>query len=345
MGKRNGKPATNITFNACQSIRMSSLYLLLALSFAVSVIALVPYFVALILEPADQSWSHSRDRWGTVFYSGVAGIIACALGLGLASPGGLSIYKAAIFTLVLGLFALMFAALVWFARAMFRLNRPESTSPAADVRARDAAHRTAQTLAGASNAAGGSGQSSGATSSSGMFGPKAVAIYLVILVLVMAISPRLHFGHALAGRHPILLVILIVLTAAGFLAGFAGAISLIFAEGHEPTEADRTRYPAFVGIFPSPDYVWTRAMFRARLGGFSRIVWFDFTMRDLKAAWRLGRWRSDPHWRRVFLLVGGAVTTLLGSLFTMFIISSGAPIVVTWLLFALVWLGWGFARA
>jgi len=143
------------------------------------------------------------------------------------------------------LLALTFAALVWFARAMFRLNRPAAVSRAATAGAPHLAHQVAQTSAGPARAAFGNDQSSGGTGRSAMFGPQAVVLWLVVLLLVMALSPWLRFRSGFAGSHRTLLTALVMLAADGFISGFVGVIALLVGYGHEPTEADRSRYPLF----------------------------------------------------------------------------------------------------
>lgn len=168
-----------------------------------------------------------------------------------------------------------------------------------------------------------------------MFGIKAVAIYAVVFVLVSVVSSFLHLKNVPPASHPVLLTAAIVVCAAGFIAGTTGVLSLVMAEGHQLTEEEQRAFS------------WRqRVFFRMVPGPLSRVVWFDFSMGETKAAWRSGEWKRDPHWRRAFAIVGGAVAMLLGFLCAMLIISTPAarPMVIIWLVFSLVWLGWGVAR-
>lgn len=135
-----------------------------------------------------------------------------------------------------------------------------------------------------------------------------------------------------------LLTAAIVLAAVGFVVGWTGAIALTLREGHQPTPAELAR-------FEESFKWWNRPSFAS--GRWSRLVYFNFTLGELKSAWRSGQWLHEPHWRRISLMVSGALATLFGFLFAMLLVSppSSRPIVITWLVFMLSYVGWYFARA
>jgi len=66
----------------------------------------------------------------SITLSAAAVIVVCLFWLGLTASGGASIFTVAIFAVVMGLFALLFTGLVWFARKIYQLNRPASLAPA-----------------------------------------------------------------------------------------------------------------------------------------------------------------------------------------------------------------------
>jgi hypothetical protein len=141
------------------------------------------------------------------------------------------------------------------------------------------------------------------------------------------------------GSHPVLLTTAILVAVAGFIAGWSGAIALILREGHQPTQAEVARFEKTFSR-------WNRPLLAAT-GKWSRLVFFNFTLGELKGVWRSGQWLREPHWRRVSLMVGGALAALFGFLCALLLVSPPAsrPIVITWLVFMLVYVGWYFARA
>ncbi len=301
-------------------------YAVLGLGSVVMLIALIPFFAASIMEVSYPSWRPMRQSWARIFYAG-AGIAAiAAFWIGLKSPGGISIGQVAMLGLVAGLFAAMFAGLVWFGRAILQRNlagnqppRPEATVPPASA------------VGDASVPGIGSLQPPSPWYAHPLFTPKTIALYIVIFVLGSVVVPHFHLERFPTGSHPLLLTTAIVIAAAGLIAFVAGAFSLLMVEGHQLTEEEAGQRTPFSRTIPGP---------------LSRVVSFDFTVGEIKAAWRAGEWYRHPHWRRIFGIVGGAIAMLLGFLCALLL---GSPpenrtIVDIWLIFVLVWLGWTFAR-
>jgi hypothetical protein len=64
------------------------------------------------------------------------------------------------------------------------------------------------------------------------------------------------------------------------------------------------------------------------------------------AALRLKSWKTDAHWRRVFVLVAGSLATLIGGLALLLVLSrpEGRPTVIAWIAVVSVSLAVSFAR-
>jgi hypothetical protein len=159
--------------------------------------------------------------------------------------------------------------------------------------------------------------------------------YLLWAVLLIIVSIAAPYLESPTRSHPVLLTAAILMSTAGFVVGWSGALALTLREGHEPTQAELTRLENSFGW-------WNRSSFA--VGRWSRVVFWDFTLGELKAAWRSGRWLREPHWRRISMMVGGALAFLFGFLSAFFLLGGG-PMTVFWFVFMAIYVAWYFARA
>ena len=158
-------------------------------------------------------------------------------------------------------------------------------------------------------------------------------LWAVLLIIVEIAAPYLKSPTR---SHPVLLSAAVLIGAAGIIVGWSGALALTLREGHQPTEAELARLEKTFNWWNRPSFL---------VGGrWSRVVFWDFTLGELKAAWRSGRWLREPHWRRISMMLGGALAFLFGFLSAFFLLGGG-PMTVFWFVFMAIYVGWYFARA
>jgi hypothetical protein len=159
-------------------------------------------------------------------------------------------------------------------------------------------------------------------------------------------TPRVPRRRRIASKHPLLLSAAITTTVLGFITGLGGVIALLLAEGHASSETDLARYGRRYRAARGASYVWRTQVYIRGSSSLERSVDFEFTMSSVMAALRLKSWKTDAHWRRVFVLVAGSLATLIGGLALLLVLSrpEGRPTVIAWIAVVSVSLAVSFAR-
>lgn len=142
----------------------------------------------------------------------------------------------------------------------------------------------------------------------------------------------------------------LIITGASALLGFVlmmgGILDLIMAQdrtlGHE--EAEEVERSVRLAARP---VAWRATSYRVWGQATGRQGADQFTMRELKQAWRNGAWRRETVWRRRYLTALGALLMTIG-LFGLGFTLTPPPIKVLTggaLLYAMGMISWGFWKA
>jgi hypothetical protein len=172
-----------------------------------------------------------------------------------------------------------------------------------------------------------------------------VAGALLVIVVGEALPPlqRLHVW-TLAHQKPLLMVT-IPMAVIGLALFISGVVILALSKGRamsrEEIEASARR-----GFERSPA-VWRRSVYRTSGLAVGVAGEDSASFSEIKAAWRDGTWRTNPRWRRMFLVLFGVAMFSTGLLASIFVVAqAGMKLLIGGAyLYAAVRTAVGFARA
>jgi hypothetical protein len=166
----------------------------------------------------------------------------------------------------------------------------------------------------------------------------AVPLLLIGIAIVCAavleepLAPVLAF---IDEHQTALVAVCAALMAVGFVA-FLGTGLFVLLWPQAPSDPTSSTAPAI-------DYSGTRR----QPGRINRDFYVETSFHSVKDALRSGGWWSDPEWRVLFIMMAGALLLFFG-LFALFLVIGPLTvklIVAGAMLYAVIRLGWGFARA
>jgi hypothetical protein len=189
-------------------------------------------------------------------------------------------------------------------------------------------------------------QPEGRAGSAFPFYARTFGLWFVIYFVVKRLPGFHGAGPTIASKHPLLLSAAITTTVLGFITGLGGVIALLLAEGHASSEADLARYGRRYRAARGSVVRMAYTGIHSRKQFTERSVDFEFTLSSVMAALRLKSWKTDAHWRRVFVLVAGSLATFIGGLALLLVLSrpEGRPTVIAWIAVVSVSLAVSFAR-
>jgi len=312
------------------------------------VAAMVPYSLELIDPSADSAEHRRRLRemgavgrvtawclprwldgaaprrvWGALYFTTWAVIVIIGVTVTLfATTPGQSVGKnlAIVLCMAGGWFA-VHAAIVAFARAINRANRRDAQNGTA-LEQEDEGSEVAEGPAEADDIDTPATSTAQAPRSrfSNALGFIGMLLFVVILRITADHLPFLSAAHAFTVRHALpARAIVFGLAGAGLVMFMAALFMLMLgndggggsrAMSHEQVEAlqAQTSYPG--GAY-SPALA-RGAKYRIRGETMGRTGHDEWSFGEMKAAWRSGAWRTDPMWRRRYLVTCGALLMTLG---------------------------------
>jgi hypothetical protein len=148
------------------------------------------------------------------------------------------------------------------------------------------------------------------------------AVFVGTILLLWFVGPHVpgaqYVDGAVSTHATVLLIISIALASAGLILFVVGLSGLMLVKGQQMSRQDvlrESRRPQ-----SSVDTAYRGGVsvqhFRGIAVGTEAYDEFSFT--GLKQAWRSGAWRTDPQWRRRFIMTWGAVGIFYGVFGAMF---------------------------
>ncbi len=136
---------------------------------------------------------------------------------------------------------------------------------------------------------------------------------VMILAIGEAIPPLEALETLMAERQRELLVPVITLTVFGFALFMGGILALVLAQGQPMSQREIEEFAAR-GLLPAGPRVGGGGAYRQEGEAIGAEAGEQFTLGELKIAWRSRAWQFSRRWRRIFVITLGAALMSLGML-------------------------------
>ncbi len=174
--------------------------------------------------------------------------------------------------------------------------------------------------------------------------------FVFVVIVVCAIAQEIpllqRLDQFIAARHAALLGLAIALTAMGFVMFMGGLIHMMLVAGTPMSPAEVEALMARNMLSGRPG-AWRAARYRFKGETVGREGGEEWSLLEMKEAWRIGLWWRDPVWRRRFIIVAGVFIMMTGGFGI--VIVQGPPgiklLAAGAVLYALVRTAWAFLRA
>jgi len=293
-----------------------SVLLPLAVAALAMVYAMVQWSTAL-LEAEPPATSRRTRLWGAVYAGLWAVLVALFLRLFLLADGGLRPGAVGWLALFVGGWWTLHGLILWFGRTLQRANAQAAAAaleqPATDAETEPA---TGETEPEAEEV------EPPVTRRRARRKPPrlvrrivawAVMIGLVLVAMVLGELPPLQALERWTEANETPLAAAVGgLAALGFALFMGSIIHMLLTDGRPMTRGDVEELVRRSRI--SPGALWSAGAYRIRGKAIGARAEGQVSFAELKAAWRARAWRYSTRWRRVFLMVTGALTMVFGIL-------------------------------
>lgn len=285
-----------------------------------------PFLAERLLPPAMRTWP-PVVLWGTLYGIVWAAILGLSLWMVIGEGGPSMVHNLLVLVIVFGGFWATQTAIILFARAIVRAST--RAGAAERVVGAGAAELESERIPNGGEEPGRERARPAGRFRAALRGVVNVMVVLAAVAIGEAVPVSKSLETYLVLHRTPFLAATLALAAAGFVLFMGGIIHLVLVGGrpmsHGEIEA-AIREQRDRGARPS---VWRRSTYRVRGATVGLEGRDEFSVRDLKLAWRARAWRVDPVWRRRFAVTLGASMLAVGVFGVVFVLApAGLKLVV-----------------